>query len=170
MTGLAFTPWKRVWRPCALGHAACQSGWHQQGPPGPKQLQPAAGCAIAGGLDPCGSTRARTRCSPCAAEIWPTTGMTVAKKMADCGRFAWWPPAAQANRTPRGARILGKKTKFRRRQKRARRRCEPLCVWWRRGGSNSRPSHCERDALPAELRPHERLQFIKTGALGRPCG
>ena len=24
---------------------------------------------------------------------------------------------------------------------------------WRRGGSNSRPSHCERDALPAELRP-----------------
>ncbi len=26
--------------------------------------------------------------------------------------------------------------------------------WWRRGGSNSRPSHCERDALPAELRPH----------------
>ena len=23
-----------------------------------------------------------------------------------------------------------------------------------RGGSNSRPSHCERDALPAELRPH----------------
>src|SRR5215472_5727499 len=28
--------------------------------------------------------------------------------------------------------------------------------WWRRGGSNSRPSHCERDALPAELRPLER--------------
>lgn len=28
------------------------------------------------------------------------------------------------------------------------------CDWWRRGGSNSRPSHCERDALPAELRPH----------------
>src|SRR5450759_539322 len=26
--------------------------------------------------------------------------------------------------------------------------------WWRRGGSNSRPSHCERDTLPAELRPH----------------
>ena len=29
--------------------------------------------------------------------------------------------------------------------------------WWRRGGSNSRPSHCERDALPAELRPHHYL-------------
>ena len=30
-----------------------------------------------------------------------------------------------------------------------------LCFnWWSRGGSNSRPSHCERDALPAELRPH----------------
>src|SRR3990172_4080199 len=27
--------------------------------------------------------------------------------------------------------------------------------WWRRGGSNSRPRHCERRALPAELRPHE---------------
>lgn len=26
--------------------------------------------------------------------------------------------------------------------------------WWRRGGSNSRPRHCERRALPAELRPH----------------
>ena len=25
--------------------------------------------------------------------------------------------------------------------------------WWSRGGSNSRPSHCERDALPSELRP-----------------
>ena len=29
-----------------------------------------------------------------------------------------------------------------------------LCGWWRGGGSNSRPSHCERDALPAELPPH----------------
>ena len=26
--------------------------------------------------------------------------------------------------------------------------------WWSRGGSNSRPPHCERGALPAELRPH----------------
>ena len=25
--------------------------------------------------------------------------------------------------------------------------------WWSRGGSNSRPLHCERSALPAELRP-----------------
>ena len=31
--------------------------------------------------------------------------------------------------------------------------------WWRRGGSNSRPSHCERDALPAELRPQYSLPF-----------
>ena len=30
------------------------------------------------------------------------------------------------------------------------------CRWWRGGGSNSRPSHCERDALPAELPPHAR--------------
>ena len=27
--------------------------------------------------------------------------------------------------------------------------------WWSRGGANSRPSHCERDALPAELRPQK---------------
>ena len=29
---------------------------------------------------------------------------------------------------------------------------ETLDNWWTRGGSNSWPSHCERDALPAELR------------------
>ena len=29
-----------------------------------------------------------------------------------------------------------------------------LKYWWSGGGSNSRPSHCERDALPAELPPH----------------
>jgi hypothetical protein len=28
-------------------------------------------------------------------------------------------------------------------------------LWWRGGGSNSRPPHCERGALPAELPPHE---------------
>ena len=27
--------------------------------------------------------------------------------------------------------------------------------WWSGGGSNSRPSHCERDALPAELPPRK---------------
>lgn len=27
-------------------------------------------------------------------------------------------------------------------------------LWWRGGGSNSRPLHCERSALPAELPPH----------------
>src|SRR5471032_696793 len=30
-------------------------------------------------------------------------------------------------------------------------------TWWRGGGSNSRPSHCERDALPAELPPQRFL-------------
>lgn len=30
-----------------------------------------------------------------------------------------------------------------------------ICFWWSGGGSNSRPSHCERDALPAELPPHD---------------
>ena len=33
-------------------------------------------------------------------------------------------------------------------------------LWWRRGGSNSRPSHCERDALPAELRPREQARIL----------
>ena len=37
-------------------------------------------------------------------------------------------------------------------------RCRPAMTrdgnWWSGGGSNSRPSHCERDALPAELPPH----------------
>ena len=38
----------------------------------------------------------------------------------------------------------------------------PFVFWWRRGGSNSRPSHCERDALPAELRPlHSRAEAVK---------
>lgn len=32
--------------------------------------------------------------------------------------------------------------------------------WWRRGGSNSRPSDCEPDALPAELRPHRAADYI----------
>ena len=31
--------------------------------------------------------------------------------------------------------------------------------WWRGGGSNSRPSHCERDALPAELPPRHAFLF-----------
>src|SRR5690554_1400316 len=37
--------------------------------------------------------------------------------------------------------------------------------WWSGGGSNSRPSHCERDALPAELPPHAGLRFY--GGRGR---
>src|SRR6476469_10707162 len=32
----------------------------------------------------------------------------------------------------------------------------PFDTWWSGGGSNSRPSHCERDALPAELPPLNR--------------
>src|ERR1051325_2661021 len=32
--------------------------------------------------------------------------------------------------------------------------CEPGEGWWSRQDSNLRPSHCERDALPTELRPH----------------
>ncbi|MDF3055294.1 MAG: hypothetical protein K0Q74_1201 [Gammaproteobacteria bacterium] len=40
--------------------------------------------------------------------------------------------------------------------------CEKLLrwKWWRRGGSNSRPRHCERRALPAELRPHKTIEIL----------
>jgi hypothetical protein len=31
---------------------------------------------------------------------------------------------------------------------------EPLKQWWSRRESNPRPPHCERGALPTELRPH----------------
>src|SRR5215471_3881386 len=37
--------------------------------------------------------------------------------------------------------------------------------WWRRGGSNSRPSHCERDALPAELRPRNSEKYSGNATL-----
>ena len=33
--------------------------------------------------------------------------------------------------------------------------------WWRRRGSNPRPSHCERDALPTELLPKFLINFEK---------
>src|SRR5574343_718952 len=33
------------------------------------------------------------------------------------------------------------------------------CDWWRGGGSHSRPPHCERGALPAEL-PPQRTQIL----------
>src|SRR5450432_2322462 len=42
-----------------------------------------------------------------------------------------------------------------------------LFIWWRRGGSNSRPSHCERDALPAELRPHGACNSSRNRVLGQ---
>src|SRR5580692_1788154 len=36
--------------------------------------------------------------------------------------------------------------------------------WWRRRGSNPRPSHCERDALPTELLPLKRARNISSKA------
>jgi hypothetical protein len=38
--------------------------------------------------------------------------------------------------------------------------------WWRRRGSNPRPSHCERDALPTELLPLKRA--ANSSSNGRP--
>ena len=46
--------------------------------------------------------------------------------------------------------------------------------WWSRGGSNSRPPHCERGALPAELRPQTAtdaaVRGVGCGHLGPPPG
>lgn len=33
-------------------------------------------------------------------------------------------------------------------------------IWWRRTGSNRRPSACKADALPTELRPHENAEAL----------
>src|SRR5436190_24353072 len=38
-------------------------------------------------------------------------------------------------------------------------RLETYCEWSRRG-SNPQPRHCERRALPIELRPRQGVQFI----------
>src|SRR3954469_19595729 len=35
-----------------------------------------------------------------------------------------------------------------------------IVIWWSGRGSNPRPSHCERDALPAELPPHAKRPII----------
>src|SRR5690606_39404620 len=35
--------------------------------------------------------------------------------------------------------------------------------WWSQGGSNSRPRHCERRALPAELWPHGEAHSTQIG-------
>ena len=35
-------------------------------------------------------------------------------------------------------------------------------VWWRQGGSNPQPRHCERRALPIELCPHDEPIKVKT--------
>src|SRR5213082_3133877 len=35
-----------------------------------------------------------------------------------------------------------------------------MTKWWSGRGSNPRPSHCERDALPAELPPHARRAIL----------
>ncbi len=40
--------------------------------------------------------------------------------------------------------------------------------WWRRGGSNSRPRHCERRALPTELHPHSDDILAQSWALAKP--
>ena len=55
----------------------------------------------------------------------------------------------------------------------AQKRLRPTnCGWWSRGGSNSRPPHCERGALPAELRPRNRwmvgLKSPYGGGFGGP--
>ena len=50
------------------------------------------------------------------------------------------------------AHLAALKAKEKPRVSRLHDRCRKV-KWWSGGGSNSRPSHCERDALPAELPP-----------------
>src|SRR5471030_1350686 len=43
-------------------------------------------------------------------------------------------------------------------------------IWWTTGGSNPRPLHCERSALPTELvaHIHEQLQYNRCRACTSP--
>src|ERR1700677_2494105 len=42
-------------------------------------------------------------------------------------------------------------------------------IWWTAGGSNPRPRHCERRALPTELAAHLHVQLqFTTARLSRP--
>src|SRR5439155_15699459 len=59
----------------------------------------------------------------------------------DAHRWAPWTNATGAEAVPFG-RAVG-----------ALQACKARMGWWRRRGSNPRPRHCERRALPAELRP-----------------
>ena len=77
----------------------------------------------------------------------PRQETTLARKVADSKRPDDPAPAAQRAGSPRH---VGKAAK-----KKGPEIIRAQLRWWRRGGSNSRPSHCERDALPAELRPHD---------------
>ena len=65
----------------------------------------------------------------------------------DCTRPRW-------RRRPTGGRL----------RENGCRRCFADGGWWSRGGSNSRPPHCERGALPAELRPRNQSRSHRSGA------
>jgi hypothetical protein len=67
------------------------------------------------------------------------------------------PPAAAA-RQQRGGRTSRPASGL---QATKNRPCGPVFLehWWSQGGSNSRPRHCERRALPAELWPHRGAQY-----------
>lgn len=42
--------------------------------------------------------------------------------------------------------------------------CRVLVIWWRRSGSNRRPSACKADALPTELRPRGAWMRLPLGS------
>src|SRR5438874_13443829 len=46
-------------------------------------------------------------------------------------------------------------------RRKGRRYAAGLEDWWRRRGSNPRPRHCERRALPAELRPPKTKNYSR---------
>ena len=68
-----------------------------------------------------------------------------------CGTEGVWPATHPPHAT---GRTVPRKTTQRLTLQHVR-RCICLENWWSQGGSNSRPRHCERRALPAELWPHE---------------
>jgi hypothetical protein len=47
---------------------------------------------------------------------------------------------------------------------------EEADVWWSRQGSNLRPSHCERDALPTELRPRTKTRITMSQKFWQASG
>ncbi len=98
---------------------------------------------------PCNYNRSifqRANCWNSSTSFWTTTELSppITVRPGECGLTYQRCPAAKAECSPPGGFTW---------------------IWWSRGGSNSRPSHCERADLPAELRPHaEWIVYTQLGS------